>query len=73
MPDAWFGCQMPTSDAWFRYQMPSLDAWFRYQMPDAQMPRDIQVIKVNILFLNILSVTRNLGSEILRFREGLKL
>jgi hypothetical protein len=30
-------------------------------------------IKVNISPLNISSVTRNLGSEILRFREGLKL
>jgi hypothetical protein len=32
-------------------------------MPDAQMPGE--GIKVNILPLNILSVMRNLGSEIL--------
>jgi hypothetical protein len=30
-------------------------------------------IEVNISSLNISSATRNLGSEILRFREGLKL
>jgi hypothetical protein len=38
-----------------------------------QMPRDIEGIKVNISPLNISSATRNLGSEISRFREGLKL
>jgi hypothetical protein len=30
-------------------------------------------VEVNISSLNISSVTRNLGSEISRFREGLKL
>jgi hypothetical protein len=38
-----------------------------------QMPRGIIGIKVNISPLNISSVTRNLGSEILQFRKGLKL
>jgi hypothetical protein len=38
-----------------------------------QMPRGIKGIEVNISPLNISSVIRNLGSEISRFREGLKL
>jgi hypothetical protein len=69
--DAWLRYQMPGSDAWLRCQMPGSDAWFRYQMP--QIPRGIKGIKVNISPLNISSVTRNLRSKILRFREGLKL
>jgi hypothetical protein len=59
-PDAWFRCLVEMPDAWFRCQMP-------------QMLRGIEGIEVNISPLNISSVTRNLGSEILRFREGLKL
>jgi hypothetical protein len=57
-------------DAQFRYLVKIPDAWFRclVQMPDAWWG-----IKVNISPLNISSVTRNLGSKILRFREGLKL
>jgi hypothetical protein len=43
--------------------MPGLDTWLRYQI--SQIPRDIKGIKVNILLLNISSVIRNLGSEIL--------
>jgi hypothetical protein len=38
-----------------------------------QISRNIIGIKVNILPLNISFIIRNLGSEILRFREGLKL
>jgi hypothetical protein len=38
-----------------------------------QIPRGIEGVEVNISPLNISSATRNLGSEILRFREGLKL
>jgi hypothetical protein len=62
---------MPGSDTWFRYQISSSDTWLRYQIP--QMPRGIKGIEVNILPLNISSVIRNLESEILRFRKGLKL
>jgi hypothetical protein len=44
-----------------------------FRCPDAQIPRGIKGIKVNISSLNISFATRNLGSEISQFWEGLKL